>query len=173
MSAARFLSLFAAALAVAGCERKVDTIAQPDSSNATASIAQPFKDRRVTNPFPQATQLRLFVEVDYTKAGKPILSKTKGIPLNAAQRKAFEGSLVITAAPAWEHACFIPHHFFRYYDSQGKEVGEVAVCFCCEGVSASGSKVLEAPDGAMVSAKYPQLKALVTALGEPAEVLCD
>ncbi|HEV7287834.1 hypothetical protein [Sphingomonas sp.] len=74
MSAARILALLAAALAVAACEQKVDTIAQPDSSNATASIAQPFKDRRVSNPFPQATQLRLFVEIGYTKANKPIPS---------------------------------------------------------------------------------------------------
>ncbi|MBA4761051.1 hypothetical protein [Sphingomonas sp.] len=91
MNAARILALLAAALAVAACERKIDTIAQPGPSNATASIAQPFKDRRVTNPFPQATQLRLFVEVDYTDAGKPILSKAKGVQLNAAQRVAALG----------------------------------------------------------------------------------
>ncbi len=173
MSAARFVSLFAAALAVAGCERKVDTIAQPDSSNATASIAQPFKDRRVTDPFPQATQLRLFVEVGYTETGKPILSKAKGVQLNATQRKAFENSLKITAAPEYEAACFMPHHFFRYYDASGKEVGDVAVCFCCYGVGASGSKALEPPDGAMLSADYQSVKALVAALGEPTDVLCD
>jgi hypothetical protein len=171
MSAARILALLAAALAVAACERKVDTIAQPDPSNTAA--AKPFEDRRVTSPFPQATQLRLFVEVDYTDAGKPILSKAKGVRLNAAQRKAFENSLKIIAAPEEESACFMPHHFFRYYDASGKQVGDVAVCFCCYGVGASGSKALEPPDGAMLSADYQSVKALVTALGEPTDVLCD
>lgn len=173
MSAARILALLAAALAVAACERKVDTIAQPDSSNASAMAAKPFQDRRVTNPFPQATQLRLFVEVGYTDAGKPVLSKTKGIQLNATQRRAFENGLKIIAAPEEESPCFIPHHYFRYYDARGKEVGDVAVCFCCYGVGASGSKALEPPEGAMLSADYRSVKALVAALGEPTDVLCE
>lgn len=64
MSAARILPIIALALAITGCERKVDTLTQPEQANATASIVQPFKDRRVTNPFPDATEVRLFVEVD-------------------------------------------------------------------------------------------------------------
>ncbi len=173
MSAARILALLATALAVVGCERKVDTIVQPDPSNVSAMAAKPFQDRRVTNPFPQATQLRLFVEVGFTDAGKPILSKAKGVQLNAAQRKAFEQSLLITAAPEEESACFMPHHFFRYYDASGKQVGDVAICFCCDGVGASGSNALEPPSGAMLSADYGNVKALVAALGEPTDVLCD
>lgn len=173
MNAVRILALLAATLAVAACERKVDTIAQPDPSNTAAMTAKPFQDRRITNPFPHATQLRLFVEVGYTDAGKPILSKSKGIQLNATQRSAFENGLKIIAAPEEESACFMPHHFFRYYDASGKRVGNVAVCFCCYGVGASGSKALEPPDGAMLSADYAKVRALVTALGEPADVLCD
>lgn len=80
---------------------------------------------------------------------------------------------MITAAPDALDACFIPHHFFRYYDSGGKKVGEVAVCFCCEGLLTSGSKALETEDRAMVGADYPRLKALVAELGEPTDVFCD
>ena len=173
MNAARILALLAATLAIAGCERKVDSIAQPDPSNAAASFAAPFKDRRVTNPFPAATEVRLFVEVAYTKDNKQILSKRKGVLLNAAQRKAFEDSLVITAAPEYDTMCFIPHHFFRYYDANGKQLGSVSVCFCCDGVAASGSKALEPPTDALLSANYQKLKKLVAALGEPTDVLCD
>ncbi len=173
MSVARILPIIALALAITGCERKIDTLAQPEQANATASIAQPFKDRRVTNPFPGATEVRLFVEVGYTKDSKPILSKRNGVRLNAAQRKEFENSLKIIAAPEYEAACFIPHHFFRYYDARGKEIGDVAVCFCCVGVGAAGSKALEPPEGAMLSADYGRVKALVAALGEPTDVLCD
>ncbi|MFN4097586.1 MAG: hypothetical protein ACK4GG_12530 [Sphingomonas sp.] len=173
MSAARILPLLAAALATTGCERKADTIAQPDPSNAAASFATPFKDRRVTNPFPAATEVRLFVEVAYTKDNKQILSKRKGIPLDSTQRKAFEDSLVITAAPEYDTMCFIPHHFFRYYDANGKQLGSVSVCFCCDGVAASGSKALETPTNAVLSADYQKLKTLVAALGEPTDVLCD
>jgi hypothetical protein len=173
MSATRILAIIALAVVATGCERKVDTIAQPDSSNATASIAQPFKNRRITNPFPGATEVRLFVEVRYTKDNKPILSKRNGVRLNAAQRKAFENSLKITVAPEYEAACFVPHHFFRYYDARGKQIGGVSVCFCCDGVAASGSKALEPPDNATLSADYRRLKALVATLGEPTDVLCD
>lgn len=87
MIAARILAIIALALAATGCERKVDTIAQPNPSNAAASFAPPFKDRRVTNPFPAATEVRLFVEIGHTKDNKPILSKSKGVPLDAAQRR--------------------------------------------------------------------------------------
>ncbi|HEV7287833.1 hypothetical protein [Sphingomonas sp.] len=93
--------------------------------------------------------------------------------LNTAQRKAFENSLKIIAAPEYEAACFIPHHYFRYYDASGKEVGDVAVCFCCDGVAASGSNVLKPSSGAILSADYRKVKALVAALGEPTDVLCD
>lgn len=173
MNAARIFPIMALALALSGCERKVDTLTQPDPSNAAASFATPFKDRRVTNPFPAATEVRLFVEVAYTKDNKPILSKRKGVLLNAAQRKAFEDSLAITAAPEYDMMCFIPHHFFRYYDASGKRVGEVAVCFCCDGVAASGSKALDTPNGATLSANYQQLKKLVAGLGEPTDILCE
>lgn len=30
-------------------------------------------------------------------------------------------------------ACFVPHHFFRYYSATGRQIGEIAVCFCCGG----------------------------------------
>lgn len=173
MSGARLTAIVALAMAAAGCERKVDTPAQPDPSNAAASLATPFKDRRVTNPFPGATELRLFVEVGYTKDSKPVLSKRKGVLLDAAQRKAFEDSLVITVAPEYDTMCFIPHHFFRYYDANGKLLGGVSVCFCCDGVAASGSKALEPPTDALLSADYQKLKKLVAALGEPTDVLCD
>jgi len=173
VSAARILPIILLALAITGCERRIDTIAQSDPSNTAASVAQPFKDRRVTNPFPGATEVRLFVEVGYTNDNKPILSKRKGVRLNAAQRKAFEDSLKMIAAPEYETACFLPHHYFRYYDASGKEIGDVAVCFCCYGVGASGSSALEPPSGAMLSADYRSVEALVAALGEPTNILCD
>ncbi|MDR6852796.1 hypothetical protein J2Y54_002316 [Sphingomonas sp. BE123] len=173
MKVSRRVAIAAVAIIVTGCEHKVDTLAQPEQANTTASIVQPFKDRRVTNPFPGATEVRLFVEVSYTKDDKPILSKRNGVRLNAAQRKAFEDSLKITAAPEYDMMCFIPHHFFRYYDARGQEIGTVSVCFCCDGVEASGSKALEPPDSATLNADYRQLKALVAALGEPTDILCD
>ena len=85
---ARLIALVTVAMMAAGCDRKVDTIAQPDPSNASASIATPFKDRRVTNPYPGATEVRLFVEVGYTKDNKQIHSKRDGALLSAAQRQA-------------------------------------------------------------------------------------
>lgn len=95
-------------------------------------------------PWPEATEVRLFVEdlsYDERERTGATMSNPKGVVLNAAQRATLDRSVTLYRMTVKEYAtavsaaCFIPHHFFRYYDSGGRQVGELAVCYCCKGVS--------------------------------------
>jgi hypothetical protein len=131
-----------------------------------AGCDQSTQVRKVEHPFPNASEVRLFVAVDYQKnGGEPIFSKENGLILSAADRVRFEDTLRFVATPEEMAMCFVPHHFFRYFDNKGKQVGEVEVCFCCAGTAARGSEILDADMEA--------LKDLVLELGEPTQVLCD
>src|SRR5690348_9592322 len=119
-------------------------------------------ERHVSNPFPEATELRLFVETGYDRqSGRPVFHRSDGVRLKAEQRKTFEKAIRFEDAPGEMAACFIPHHFFRYFDSHGKQVGELAVCFCCNGVTASGSPKLRAGEGEVLAADYPAVERIV------------
>ena len=127
----------------------------------------------IQNPFPGAKEVRLFVEKGYGPNGTPILSRPEGRLLSASELADFEGALRIEKAPEAMAACFIPHHFFRYYDERGRQIGEINICFCCSGVEASkGAKISVGPDQ-ILAADYKKLEALVLRLGEPTDVLCD
>ena len=167
-------SLAFCALLLAGCSSESAETLDHGSSKSDLEVAQPVVERRVSNPFPDATELRLFVETAYDqKTGKAIFSRSNGIRLSEPQRRKFEDALKIEAAPEEMAACFIPHHFFRYFDAEGKQVGEVEVCFCCSGVAASGSPKLQASNGEMLGADYSEVESVVASVGEPTDVLCD
>lgn len=146
---------------------------QPRSLEETESAGANLPSRDIENPFPNASQVRLFVEVSYTEDGGPILSNAEGIPLTDVERAQFEDTLKFVAAPEYMAACFIPHHFFRYFGSNGEQLGEVEVCFCCAGVAAAGSNQLIERSGEMLSADYHVLEKLISKLGEPTDVMCD
>lgn len=123
-------------------------------------------------PFPAATSVRLFVEVG-ANDGVPIFNNPAGHILTASQRANFEAALHMVKAPDEMAACFIPHHFFRYYDKQGKQIGEFEVCFCCDGIEVSGAPTLVADPSQMLSADYAKVKDLVRDLGEPTDIDCS
>jgi hypothetical protein len=130
--------------------------------------------RKIEDPFPNASEVRLFVGVDYDKnSGEPILSKENGVILSTADRERFEDTLHFKAMPDVMAMCFVPHHFFRYFDNKGKQVGEVAVCFCCAGTAASGSDRLNSKPDEILDADMKALEKLVLDLGESTQVLCE
>lgn len=97
-------------------------------------------------PWPEATQVRVFVEDisydEFERTGKN-MSNPDGVLLNAEQRAVLDKSVhLYRMTPKelennWVAGCFIPHHFFRYYDARGRQLGELAVCYCCMGVEFS------------------------------------
>ena len=130
-------------------------------------------DRPLRNPFPTAREVRLFVESGYG-TDKPIYSKPKGRLLTPAQRSEFESLIKVHTIASDEAfaACFIPHHFFRYFDKSGKLVGELQVCFCCAGVKRSEDSPIRLAEGEMLSADFGRLNAFVASLGERTDVDC-
>lgn len=129
-----------------------------------------------------ATQVRLIVDnTEVDRAGQIIEHPETVRVLSPAERAAFEDALHrvrLFGFPPREDrgfgpACFVPHHFFRYYSATGRQVGEIAVCFCCSGFDAKPA----APDAnAQAGAFYvdiSQAKAFVRGLGLRTEMSCE
>jgi hypothetical protein len=139
---------------------------------ASGCSSEPDPPKNVGNPYPSATEVRLFVETGHDGEGRPVLSKAAGRTLTAKERQDFERTLRIEPAPDEYAACFIPHHFFAYFDAQGRKIGEIEVCFCCAGVQ--GLPDIATPIGPddVLSADYPALEKLVQSMGEPTDIEC-
>ena len=153
---------------VTGCDQSAEVRKLEQQSSTVSEV------RKVKDPFPNASEVRLFVAGDYQKgSGKPIFSKKNGTILSDVDRLRLEEALRFVAMPEEMIACFIPHHFFRYFDDKGRQVGEVEVCFCCDGVAASGSNKLEPKPGVILDADMKALETLVLDLGEPTQVHCE
>lgn len=153
---------------VTGCDKSAE-IREVEQSSSTVSEVRKIKD-----PFPDASEVRLFVAGDYQKeSGKPVFNNENGTILSDADRLRLEDALRFVAMPEEMFACFVPHHFFRYYDANGRQVGEVEVCFCCAGVAASGSNKLEPRSDDILHADMKALETLVLDLGEPTQVHCE
>jgi hypothetical protein len=140
---------------------------------AAACSPQSDQARSVGDPYPNASEVRLFVETGYDDEGEPILASAKGRTLTEGERRAFEGTLRIEPAPDEVTACFIPHHFFAYFDARGRKIGEIAVCFCCAGVSATPSGAISLDSDEMLSADYAALETLVKGMDQPTQVACE
>ncbi|UIP07484.1 hypothetical protein LY632_03540 [Erythrobacter sp. SDW2] len=164
---------------VTGCDQSAEVrrLEQSSSTSEARKLERPSSTsevRKIKDPFPNASEVRLFVEVDYPKeSGNPIFSKENGVILSDADRLRFEDALRFVPMPEAMAACFVPHHFFRYFDDKGKQVGEVAVCFCCAGTSASGGDKLKPEPDEILDADMKALEALVLDLGESTQVLCE
>jgi hypothetical protein len=162
--------------AVTGCSPQA-----PDSEPTTevpASDAEPTVEGAplgpIGNPFPEGTEVRLFVgSGNHDADGEPIWMRAQGRVLTAEQRGRFEATLSIAPYPEMTADCFVPHHFFRYYDGSGKELGEIAVCFCCRGVDIwPNDRVKIGPDQ-ILDVDLGELGELVRSMGEPTEVGCN
>lgn len=154
----RTLALFAAALLAVGCSRQSDS----GASNP----------RSVTTPYPNASEVRLFIHSSYDEEGKPVLATESGRTLTHDERQAFERTFRIEPAPDAVVACFIPHHFFAYFDAAGKKIGEIEVCFCCAGVRASPDIATPIGPDEVLSADYKTLEKLIQSMGEPTDIEC-
>ena len=98
--------------------------------------------------YPTAERVNLLIRDKYDEKRGEYSSNPIGVDLTNAQRTQLEDSFkkIVIVRPAGigypvgsEAACFIPHHFFRYYDATGMKIGEIKICFCCAGGSATPS----------------------------------
>src|SRR6476620_12545645 len=159
------------ALAVASCQQ-------------TAAPEQPRGHIRIDpiRPFPEAAQVRLFVETGYDeRTHELVYSGKSGLLLTPLQRQAYETLLSVRTPvnlpdndPFFMRAmCFIPHHFFRYYGGSGKQLGEIGVCFCCSGIEVMSGPQLRLKEGQELGVDYGRLKSLVRSWGQPTDVQCN
>jgi hypothetical protein len=128
--------------------------------------------------FPAATRANLLIK-NSTLTGPERLTNPNGVDLTVLQRGEFQGAIKkrVTVRPAGKDhpiasgsGCFIPHHFFRYYDASGKKVGEIEICFCCEGGSAIPSLTPRNDESEVFDIE--RIKALVKSMNLPTEVGC-
>ena len=131
------------------------------------------------SPYPEAVNVGLFVRAEL-EPGEVRFLQPDGRRLTSVERTAFENALV---SETWtegyggeEAACFIPHHFFRYFDATGQQIGEVAVCLCCHGVEASPNLRLEVVEGGdYVKLEFDEasMRDLIEGMGLPVNINCD
>ncbi|CAN5844507.1 hypothetical protein BH11PSE1_BH11PSE1_00190 [soil metagenome] len=114
--------------------------------------------------YPGTASAQLFVSNDAERRLEP------GPKLSEDQLKRLKAALHAEQPPEAYAACFVPHHFFRMYDASGRMIGEIAVCFCCQGVQAKPA--LPIPSEMDLSADYKALAALVQELGSTPRADC-
>ena len=119
--------------------------------------------------FPEATFVQLYYSKDISG------NLTAGPRLNAAQISMLKKSVYIRQPDSDESfaGCFIPHHFFRFFDAKGQQISEVQVCFCCGGFYVSGAGKLNADDHEIFDGKLGQIESLVRELGVRTDINCD
>lgn len=173
----KFATVLFAVLLVAGCEA-------PQSSTETERLAEvPFTPERLVSrtpvkPYPQAVIARLFVQNGRGADGDLVYVLPDGRRLTNRERQAVEATLSLssyTAASA-DAACFVPHHFVRYYDAAGVQVGEIAICFCCAGVRATPDitgPVAEGADYTRLDFDFEALKAVFQQMGVAIDFGCE
>ena len=167
------VALVVGSLAGSACDRH-DRSHPERQTTLNGAIKEAGPDQPLRSPFPTASEVRLFVNTGFDEKGKPVFSNPQGHALTAAQQATFESLIKIhTIAPSDVVAfCFIPHHFFRYFDRSGRQVGEFQVCFCCGGVEESGALRVHLTEKQKLSADFGKLTKFVEALGEPTKVQC-
>jgi hypothetical protein len=170
------LIVFAAALA--GCG-KIRMAMPPKGYDLTyLRVMTPAR------PYPEAAVVKLGIdntEIDQ-QSGRVIEHPETIRVLTSAERSTFESALhrlqLIGVPPAEppSPACFVPHHFFRYYSATGQQIGEVAVCFCCRGFMATPALPYGNGQGGRkdeFSLDIARTKAFVRSLGLPTDMMCD
>lgn len=151
-------------VALAACSQGAVEPAQTGEQVLIASAA--------VAPYPDAVEVRLFVS---TPAGTEQVEARK---LSLPERQAFEQTLKLNnydRGPEYAAACFVPHHFFRYFDAAGKQVGEISVCFCCGGTASTPNIAAPLPKGATyqeLGVKYDALETLLKSWDIESEIGC-
>lgn len=133
-------------------------------------------------PYQTATEVRLVVDNNDFDREFNLIERPETVRvLSGDERAKFEKTLyrvqVIGPAPEGDlkperPACFVPHHFFRYYDRSGKQLGEIAVCFCCYQAQARPELPFEEDRRKWLAVDMLKVEALVKAMGLSTQQQC-
>ncbi|MBK6412537.1 hypothetical protein [Sphingopyxis sp.] len=132
------------------------------------------------HPWPEAAEVRVFVEDipfdEFERTGKN-MSKPDGIVLTKSQRAVLDKAVHLYRMTPKEYennavvGCFIPHHFFRYYDKKGRQIGEMAVCYCCGGIEFSPAIKWLRPEEEW-QFEFEGVEQMLKEMGVPTDVNC-
>ncbi|WP_144037946.1 hypothetical protein [Sphingopyxis sp. KK2] len=154
----------------------------PVEEPVAESSALRFGERVRVSPAPDAVEVRLFVEgVPHraTPRVNQLMNDPDGILLTAEQRAILDQSVHRYRAKPSEMgkysmpACYIPHHFFRYYDKRGQQIGELEVCYCCGDIRVKPYSYGPNSDGSEVwDFDYDAVKKMLKAMDVPTDIDC-
>jgi hypothetical protein len=167
-------NLLIAALVAFGAIWLVAKSINDKNEKAAANEPEPATVEAITRNeaisiYPEAVRVNLLIHDSPSDASRTDLTNEQRQKLESAITKRIvlrSGSVVEGA-----NACFIPHHFFRYYDKSAKQIGEIAICFCCDGGKAK-PVLLDYNQKQSVSYDIKAIKQLVSDMRLPVDVGC-
>jgi hypothetical protein len=125
-----------------------------------------------------AVEVRLFVEgLPFREPARTqeLINDVDGVRLTKAQRDILEGSLhryrLLPSEFDDYPACFIPHHFFRYYDRQGNQLADLQICYCCRQVRLNswGYRWIQ---GEILQFDFDEVAEMLKTMDVPTDVNC-
>ncbi|WP_411341575.1 hypothetical protein V6U71_07040 [Sphingopyxis sp. J-6] len=129
----------------------------------------------------QASTVRLFIEgVPFKEpvSTQKLIDNVKGISLTDGQRAILGQSIHKKRATEEDLSslpgCFIPHHFFRFYDEEGVAFAELSVCYCCGGARLEGpaaAKIMG--DADFIEFDYAAVKKMLLSMKVPTDINCS
>ncbi len=177
--AARFLTVIVAVLAmgVAACSEAPSKTLGASQSESDGYVEPKLLKSEKLRLWPEAASVRLFVEdIPYDEIGPNGngMSNPAGVLLTKAQQKFVSNAMTRDTYSDYRAvvACFIPHHFFRFYDVGGKQIGELQVCYCCGGVSLAQAKYSLA-DKQVWGFDYEGVAKMMAEMGISSKVQCE
>jgi hypothetical protein len=144
--AARFLTimLMMLGIGVAACSEAPGSKENASQVASDVYVEPELLKTEKLRLWPEAASVRLFVEdIPFDEIGPngngmtnpagTILTKAQQVLVtNAVRRETYSDYPAMAG-------CFVPHHFFRFYDARGRQLGELEVCYCCGGIQLNSS----------------------------------
>ena len=126
--------ILVAVVGLFSCERS--PVNAPQKADDSSLAFTPDTDRIQVHPFPEATEVRLYINqqsIDVSPQGEVSEGSYPrgGIPLTTSELHSIQDGLNYKKPPDAIAACCVPRHAFLFYDKAHKFLGSITVCFEC------------------------------------------
>jgi hypothetical protein len=136
VSVLRSIVALAALVLLIGCDQLSSEHSDDHRAQWEAYERAKARDTRALSLFPEAAEVRLFVNEDvisFDENGEPSEGTfpEEGIVLTSAEVEKLRAAVRDVPAPPEVAACCVPRHAFVFFDAQGVRLGALDVCFEC------------------------------------------